>query len=171
MTIKFLNRGFFRRIFGVPATSKPSNPRCWAFSDGKILIDLNRAIELKKPGGALRLEGDELPMRVLLIRGDDGKFHAFHNRCTHIGHRRLDPVPGTGTVEWCSVNKSTYTYDGLKVYGPPTGPIGTFKVDVEGYRVVVVFGIVISRFINFLITACFRVHSKLSPIIQPKTFL
>ena len=31
-------------------------------------------------------------MRVLVIRGDDGKFHAFHNRCTYIGLRRLDPV-------------------------------------------------------------------------------
>ena len=92
MTIKFLNRSFFQRIFGLPATQKPLDPQCWSFSDGKITIDLKRATELKKPGGALRLEGNGLPMRVLVIRGDDGKFHAFHNRCTHMGHRRLDPV-------------------------------------------------------------------------------
>jgi hypothetical protein len=73
MTIRFLNRGFFQRIFGLPATSKPLDPQCWSFSGGKILIDLNRATELKKPGGALRLEGGGLPMRVLVIRGDDGK--------------------------------------------------------------------------------------------------
>ena len=132
MTIKFLNRSFFQRIFGRPATQKPLDPQCWSFSDGKITIYLNRAVELKKPGGALRLEGDGLPVRVLVIRGDDGKFHAFHNRCTHIDHRRLDPVPGTGTVQCCSVGKSTYTYDGKKIYGPPTGPINTFKVEVEG---------------------------------------
>lgn len=137
MTIKFLNRGFFQRIFGVPATSKPLDPRCWSFGNGKILIDLNRATELKKPGGALRLEGRELPLRVLVIRGDDGKFHAFHNRCTHIGHRRIDPVPGTGTVQCCSVGKSTYAYNGQKVYGPPTGAIKTFKVEAEGDRLVV----------------------------------
>lgn len=99
MTIKFLNRGFFQRIFGLPATPKPIDPHCWSFSDGRIMIDLKRATELKKPGSALRLEGDGLLMRVLVIRGDDGKFHAFHNRCTHIGHRRLDPVPGTGAVQ------------------------------------------------------------------------
>jgi nitrite reductase/ring-hydroxylating ferredoxin subunit len=137
MTIKFLNRGFFQRIFGVPATAKPIDPQCWSFSDSKILIDLNLATELKKPGGALRMEGGELPIRVLVIRGDDGKFHAFHNRCTHIGHRRLDPVSGTGTVQCCSVGKSTYTYDGKKVYGPPTGSIKTFKIDVEGDRLTV----------------------------------
>lgn len=140
MTIKFLNRSFFQRIFGTPATSKPLDPQCWSFSDGKILIDLKLATELKKPGGALRLEGGELPRRVLVIRGDDGKFHAFHNRCTHIGHRRLDPVPGTATVQCCSVGKSTYTYDGKKVYGPPTGAIKTFKVDAQGDRLTVSLG-------------------------------
>ena len=107
MTVQFLNRGFFQRIFGLPATQKPLDPQCWSFSDGKIMIDLKRATELKKPGGALRLEGGELSMRVLVIRGDDGKFHAFLNRCTHIGHRRLDPVLGTGSIQCCSVGKST----------------------------------------------------------------
>jgi nitrite reductase/ring-hydroxylating ferredoxin subunit len=137
MNVKFLNRNTFHRIFGVPATSRPIDPQCWCFSDGKITIDLKRATEISKPGGALRLERDELPIRVLVIRDDDGKFHAFHNRCTHIGHRRLDPVPGTGTVQCCSVGKSTYTYDGKKIYGPPTGSIKIFKVEVEGERLIV----------------------------------
>jgi nitrite reductase/ring-hydroxylating ferredoxin subunit len=137
MTVQFLNRGFFQRIFGLPATAKPIDPQCWSFSVGKILIDLKRATELKKPGGALRLEGSGLPIRVQVIRGDDGKFHAFHNRCTHLGHRRLDPVPGSGTVQCCSVGKSTYTYAGKKVYGPPTGAIKTFKVEVDGDRLIV----------------------------------
>ena len=137
MTTKFLNRSFIKRVFGRPATQKPLDPQCWSFSDSKITIDLNRATELKKPGGALRLENGGLPLRVLVIRGDDGKFHAFHNRCTHISHRRLDPVPGTGAIQCCSVGKSTYTYDGKKVYGPPTGAIKTFKVEVDGERLVV----------------------------------
>ena len=137
MTVKFLNRSFIERIFGLPATPKPIDQECWSFSDGKITIDLGRATELKKPGGALRLEGSGLSLRVLVIRGDDGKFHAFHNRCTHLGHRRLDPVSGTGTVQCCSVGKSTYTYDGKKIYGPPTGSIRTFKVKVEGERLIV----------------------------------
>lgn len=140
MTTKFLNRNFFQRIFGVSATYKPLDPQCWSFSGGKILIDLNRATELKKPGGALRLENGGLPMRVLVIRGDDGKFHAFHNRCSHIGHRRLDPVAGTGTVQCCSVGKSTYTYEGKKVFGPATGSIKTLKAEAEGERLVVFLG-------------------------------
>jgi nitrite reductase/ring-hydroxylating ferredoxin subunit len=137
MTIKFLNRSFLQRIFGLPATPQPLDPQCWSFSDGKITIDLNRGTELRKLGGALRLEGGEQPIRVLVIRGDDGKFHALHNRCTHIGHRRIDPVPGTGTAQCCSVGKSTYTYDGKKIFGPPTGAIKTFDVEVDGDRLIV----------------------------------
>lgn len=140
MAIKFLNRGFFQRIFGLPATPKPIDQQCWSFSDGKVQIDLNRARELDKSGGALRVESGGLPMRVLVVRGDDGVYYAFHNRCAHIGHRRLDPVPGTGTVQCCSVGKSTYTYDGKKVYGPSTGSIGTFKVKLDGERLIVFLG-------------------------------
>ncbi|MCU0601874.1 MAG: Rieske 2Fe-2S domain-containing protein [Desulfobacterales bacterium] len=140
MTVKFLNRGFFQRIFGVPATPKPANPQCWSLSEGKITIDLKRAPELETVGGAFRLEGDGLGRRVLVVHGDNGAFYAFHNRCTHIGHRRLDPIPGTGTVQCCSVGKSTYTYDGKKVFGPPTGAIDTFKIDSDGERLIIYVG-------------------------------
>ena len=51
MATKFLNRGFFQRIFGVPATPRPADPQCWAFSDGKIMIDLKRTTELKQVFG------------------------------------------------------------------------------------------------------------------------
>jgi len=137
VAVKFLSRNIFQRIFGVPATPMPLDPQCWTFRDGKIMIDLKRAPELETLGGALRLEGDRLLRRVLVIRGEDGGFYAFHNRCTHLGHRRLDPVPGTGTVQCCSVNKSTYTYDGRKVHGPTPAPVDTFAVELDGERIIV----------------------------------
>jgi nitrite reductase/ring-hydroxylating ferredoxin subunit len=137
MIPKFLNRNIFQRIFGVPATPRPRDPQCWTLSGRKVSIDLKRAPELEAPGGALRLEGGRLPLRVLIVHGEDGAFYAFHNRCTHLGHRRLDPVPGTGTVQCCSVGKSTYRYDGRKVYGPAPAPIDTLKVELDGERLVV----------------------------------
>jgi len=137
MEIQFLNRGIFQRIFGVPATSKPSNPDCWRFSDGQLTIDLTKAPELKNSGGAIRLEGGDLPMRVLVVAGEEGEYQAFHNRCTHIGHRRLDPLPGGG-VQCCSVSKSTYDAEGNKIYGPAPEPIRTFPVEVDGDRLTIV---------------------------------
>lgn len=137
MTVKFLNRSILQRLFGLPATGMPQDPQCWTFSGGKIQIDLARAPELKAPGGALRLEGGRLPRRVLVVRAEDGRFHAFHNRCTHLGHRRLDPVPGTGTVQCCSVNKSTYSFDGRKVHGPAPASIDTLPVALDGEQLIV----------------------------------
>jgi nitrite reductase/ring-hydroxylating ferredoxin subunit len=138
MEIKFLGRNIFQRILGLPLTSKPADPDCWRYSDGELIIDLEKTPELAAKGGAIRLEGGNLPLRVLVIAGDDGRYRAFHNRCTHLGHRRLDPVPGTGTVQCCSVNKSTYDLDGKTVYGPAPKPIQTFAVKAEGQRLTIV---------------------------------
>ncbi len=132
MNIQFLERGFFQRVFGIPATPKPQAPDGWTYADGKLTIDLKKAKELKKPGGALRFEGGNLPERVLVVFGKDKKYRAYQNRCTHIGHRRLDPVPGTGTVQCCSISKSTYDADGNNIYGPAPGPVATYPVELKG---------------------------------------
>jgi Rieske Fe-S protein len=47
-----------------------------------------------------------------------------------MGHRRLDYVPGTETVQCCSVSKSTYAFDGSKIHGPAPEPILTYPVEV-----------------------------------------
>ena len=87
MERKDLQRTFWQRLFGLPATPQPADSGCWAFSGGKVVIDLGMAPELQKPGGALRLEGKGLLRRLLVLHGEDGGFRAFHNRCTHLGHR------------------------------------------------------------------------------------
>ena len=135
--IKFLERSFFQRLFGISATSKPETEACWRYADGKVTIDLAQAPELKNPGGAVRLEGRGLPKRVLVVCGADGEYRAYQNRCTHLGHRRVDPVPGTDTVQCCSVNKSTYDVDGNKVFGPAPHPIPRYPVEREKDRLVV----------------------------------
>ena len=136
MEIKFLKRNIFKRILGIPATSRPGDPGCWSYSDGKLTVDLKRVPELEKPGGAIRLEGGNLPERILVVYGEDEKLRVFRNRCTHVGHRRLDPVPGTATVQCCSVNKSTYDFEGTKVYGPAPDPIITYPSSSEGDELV-----------------------------------
>jgi nitrite reductase/ring-hydroxylating ferredoxin subunit len=65
-----------------------------------------------------------------VVFGEDGQYRAFHNRCTHLGHRRLDYVPGTETVQCCSVNKSTYSFEGDKIHGPAPQSIRTYPVEV-----------------------------------------
>lgn len=128
--------GFFKRLFGICSTQPPADPGCWAVVDGRAVVDLGRAPELKDPGGAVRLEGGELARRVLLLRGEDGKLHAFVNKCSH-GGRRLDPLPGAGKVECCSVGKSVFDYEGKLQSGSAKKDILSLEVAEEESKAVV----------------------------------
>jgi len=132
MDVKFLNRSIWQRIFGISATNEPENEKAWHYDSGKLTISLEQIPELTKPGIAIRFEGKNLPKKILIVFGKDEQYRAFHNQCTHFGHRRLDYVPGTETVQCCSVNKSTYTFDGKKIIGPNPKPVDTYPVEKSG---------------------------------------
>ena len=131
MTVTFLQRSIWQRIFGISATRKPQNPNGWRYDAGELVIQLDQVPELKQPGNAVRFEGKQLPQRVLVVCGEDEQYRAFENRCSHLGHRRLDYVPGTETVQCCSINKSTYTFDGEVIHGPAPRPVSTFPVQTD----------------------------------------
>jgi nitrite reductase/ring-hydroxylating ferredoxin subunit len=133
---KYLKRSILQRVFGISATKMPGDGLCWTYSGHRLVIDLERAPELAEPGGAIRLEGKNLPDRVLVMHGDDGAYHAFRNRCKHMG-RRLDPVPGNRTVQCCSVGRTTYAYDGNVLHGSAREPLETFEVTVTNGKLVV----------------------------------
>jgi len=134
--VKKLKRNIFQRILGKCITQEPEDDGCCVFSGGKVVIDLNRAPELDQPGGAIRLEGNNLPERILVVRGDDGKYRAFCNRCSHAG-RRLDPVPGTETVQCCSMGVSTFDYEGKVLAGSAKKPVTVYPVNVENKKLTV----------------------------------
>jgi len=129
--------GFFKRLLGICETKLPSDDGCWRYADGRLDIELSRAPELAAPGGALRFEGGALPKRVLLVHGHDGQFRAFPNRCTHAGHRRLDPVPGEPIVRCCSVGQSVFDYTGKRLSGSATESIQPLRVEATGDRLVI----------------------------------
>jgi nitrite reductase/ring-hydroxylating ferredoxin subunit len=138
MEVKKLNRSFFQRVLGRPATELPENNEFWSVSDGKITLDLSKAPALSNPAGAVRLEGN-LPAKVLVVHGEDGQYRAYENKCTHMG-RHVDPVPGTETVQCCSMNAATFDQDGNKIAGPAKKPLKTYPVKTEGGKLVIEIG-------------------------------
>ena len=134
MTVKFLKRNFLQRLFGLCATPKPADGGSWQYESGLLTLQLGRLPELSQPGSAVRFEGGDLPRRVLVVHAEDGTYHALHNRCTHGGHRRLDFVPGTETVQCCSVNKSTFGFAGDHRHGPVPEAVTTFPVEAAEGR-------------------------------------
>ena len=135
MEVKKLNRTIFQRILGRPATSLPGNNDFWSVSNGKITVDLNKTSDLAKPGDAVRLEG-QLPNHVLVVHGENGRFHAYANKCTHMG-RRVDPVPGTETVQCCSINCATFDLEGNKIDGPAKRPLTTYTLQAEKDKLII----------------------------------
>ncbi len=119
-----------KKIFGICETSKPEDPGCWILSGGRVEIDLKRAGELSERGGAIRLEEKGLTDRILVIRGENGLFYAYKNKCTHMG-RRIDPVSGSQYIKCCSVMGSRFGITGEVVSGPAKGALKVFEVKIE----------------------------------------
>lgn len=125
-----VKRNFFQRLLGIPATKNPVNNACWTYNDGILTIDLNKSPELKINGGAFRIDDESLPEKAIIIHGDDGKYYAFRNKCTHSG-RMLDPVPGGFTVQCCSIGKSTWDYTGKLLSGSAKGDLKSYPVECK----------------------------------------
>ena len=122
---------FLKRIFGICETPGAGDDMAWSYENGQVRVDLARMPELSAPGSGVRLEGKGLAPRLLVFHGEDGQYHAIANRCTHMG-RRIDTIAGSGTVQCCSVSKSTFTYDGSPVGGAAKKPLTTYAVTREG---------------------------------------
>jgi nitrite reductase/ring-hydroxylating ferredoxin subunit len=129
--------GIIKRLLGICATQLPVNHGCWTYANGKLEVVLEKAPELSKKGGAVRLEGPSLPKRVLVVHGQDGKFHAFPNRCTHIGHRRIDPVSGEDRIRCCSVGQSTFDYSGKRISGSAKESLVPLSVKSDGGKLII----------------------------------
>ena len=136
MTVKTLPRNIWQRILGISATKRPQDAACWSVAGDQITVDLTRASELNRPFGAMRIEGGATPERVLVFRDGADTLHAVCNRCGHAG-RRLDPVPGTETIQCCSMGHSTYDYEGNVVSDSEVKPVHAYKVRTEGTKLII----------------------------------
>lgn len=122
MIRRSLKRSVLQRLLGVPATRRPRDDGCWTFGNGIVRIDLSRVPELRRREGAIRLDGSDLPVPILVFRGDDARLHVFLNRCGHRG-RCIDPLGGTCKLQCCSVGRSLFDYRGRVVQGPASRPL------------------------------------------------
>jgi len=129
-------KDFFKALGGICET-KPLSPDHWELQGNKALVRIRNVPELRTPGGAVYLQGKGLKERVLIVRGDDGEYHCFSNRCTHMG-RRLDPVKGKPLVRCCSVGHSAFDYQGGQLSGPAKKPIQVYSSHVENNELIMI---------------------------------
>lgn len=120
---------FLKAVAGVSKT-KPLSPEFWRLEENKATIKVDQIPELQQPGGAVFLSGKGLETPVLVVRDDDGNYHGFSNRCSHFG-RKLDPVPGKSVLRCCSLNHSTFDYNGANLTGPTSKPVKVYRTELK----------------------------------------
>lgn len=127
---------FFKAILGVCETP-PLDPELWTTEGNHVTIRLAQAAALAPVGAAVRLEGKGLGSRVLIVHADADEYLAFENRCTHVGHRRVDPVEGKQELRCCSVGHSRFDHQGANLSGPAKDPLKKYPVEKRGEELIV----------------------------------
>jgi Rieske Fe-S protein len=73
---------------------------------------------------------------VLLIKDDNGEFHAFDGTCTHLDcivQYRQD----TKQI-WCACHNGTFDMSGRNVSGPPPRPLQEFTVNIVNDEIIII---------------------------------
>jgi cytochrome b6-f complex iron-sulfur subunit len=120
---------FLKSIAGICRTGA-LGPEFWDWDGKNAVIKVSDVPVLQLSGSAVYLTGKGLKTPVLIVRDDQGNYHGFSNRCTHIGGRKLDPVPGKSAIRCCSVSHSTFDYQGNILKGPAGKPIQVYSTEM-----------------------------------------
>ncbi len=134
--VTVLKRNIFQRLFGKPATPLAGDQGAATLVEGNVVLALDRLPELTEKNGAVRLESEALPVRLLVFRDGDGNLRAYRNECAH-AKRRLDPIPGEKHLQCCSMGHTTYDYQGQVVAGDVEGSVTPYPVREEGDQAII----------------------------------
>ena len=121
--------GIVRSIFGICET-EPLSPDLWSVEGNKVRVKIGQAPGMSREGGAVYLKkGEGLDKPILIVRTEGDQYLAFADRCTHIGHRKLDPVPGEHKLRCSSLSHSTFDYEGKRIGGPAKESLTRYEVE------------------------------------------
>ena len=122
---------FIKSVLGICET-KLLDQELWSIEQSNVVrVKLSQMPEPCQKGGGVYLKGQGLHKPILLVRTEDDQYLAFTNRCTHWGHRKLDPVPGQRILRCCSIGRSTFDYEGKKISGPAKDPLTRSEVELS----------------------------------------
>ena len=135
--------GVYKAARGICETPR-LDPSLWRRRGTTIVVELAQVPQLAQKGGAVfirgrRLRARGLPLRapLLIVNIGDNRFAAFENRCTHMLHRKLDPVPGQDRLRCCSILHSEFDLEGNPVSGPAGKPITRYRAEVAGDELII----------------------------------
>ncbi len=103
----------------------------WEFDGNSLVVDLDKADSLRKPGGAGKLNiGDKVnrdETKVIIIHHKENEYKAFADCCTH-GCRELNYLHDKEQLECSSFGKSAFKLTGKVITGPAEDPLKTYSL-------------------------------------------
>src|SRR5207248_10994663 len=104
-----------------------------AVQDGKVVFDVSKYPALQQPGGAVLGQPEGMNGALLVTRPTDtGALVALSAVCTH-QQCTVQPVAGqAGSTLYCPCHGSRFHLHGNVTQSPPTVPLPSFRVTVDG---------------------------------------
>lgn len=127
--------GFFKALLGICET-KPLDPALWSVDAETVKLKVVQKPDVLPKGGGIYVQGRGLKIPLLVIHTQDDDYLAFTNSCPH-GHRKIDHVTDSRILKCCSVNHSTFDYDGKRLSGPAKDALVRHAVSIDGADLVV----------------------------------
>ena len=126
---------FYDRLLGTTHTPLLDDPSAWNYADNTLTLSVGQIPDLAEPGTAVRLEDDQVPENLLIVRGTDDQYYVFVNSCTH-GGRKID-LDDNGQLKCTSMGQSKFTYEGEVLSGSADSPLTTYTVEQSDEQLII----------------------------------
>jgi nitrite reductase/ring-hydroxylating ferredoxin subunit len=112
-------------------TTPEVDPASVRFESGRLLVDLDRAPELRRPGSAAAIVDLARGVNVLVACVSERRHVALDRACTH-GGAMCAYNHGRRTLQCTSLNHAEYDLDGTLLHGRTHGNLRAYRVRREG---------------------------------------
>jgi nitrite reductase/ring-hydroxylating ferredoxin subunit len=104
-----------------------------------VVIDLNKAVVLRRTGAALAVVDTERKLNLIVIHVDRSLFVALDRSCTH-GGAQCAFNGKRRTLKCTSLNHAEYGLDGKLLHGRTHGDLRAYETRREGSRLLIALG-------------------------------
>ena len=114
-------------------------PGAITIQDQSLIVNLEQAPALNKPGAAAKLVDVERSINLIIVQPEKDRFAALDRSCTH-GGAQVSYNRHRSTVQCTNWGHSEFALDGEVLGGSARQPLRTYRVRREGNRLEILLG-------------------------------
>ncbi|MGK7396240.1 MAG: ubiquinol-cytochrome c reductase iron-sulfur subunit [Candidatus Cyclobacteriaceae bacterium M3_2C_046] len=114
----------------------PLDPACFKLNGQELVINLNKSGSLQNPGQAASFKHENLPVDIIIIHLELGKFAVLSRSCTHAG-REVNFVKERNLVQCHNFSHSTFSTRGEVIKGPASQPLKNYNTQLRDQQLTI----------------------------------